>query len=59
MEQKKEYKRLEIEIIGYEYEDVITASGIETPPAPMQFFQHLTIQQGEGNYFRPASLDYE
>ena len=25
--QKKEYKRLEIEIIDYEYEDVITVSG--------------------------------
>ena len=31
MEQKKEYQRLEIEVIDYEYEDVITASGIETP----------------------------
>ena len=27
MEQKPEYKRLEIEIIDYEYEDVITTSG--------------------------------
>ena len=26
MEQKKEYKRLEIEVIDYEYEDVITTS---------------------------------
>lgn len=27
MEQKSEYKRLEIEVIDYEYEDVITTSG--------------------------------
>lgn len=33
MEQKPEYKRLEIEVIDYEYEDVITTSSgsIETP----------------------------
>ena len=31
MEQKPEYKRLEIEVIDYEYEDVITTSNIETP----------------------------
>ena len=32
MEQKPEYKRLEIEVIDYEYEDVITTSGYtETP----------------------------
>ena len=30
MEQKSEYKRLEIEVIDYEYEDVITTS-TETP----------------------------
>ena len=28
MEQKPEYKRLEIEVIDYEYEDVITTSNI-------------------------------
>ncbi len=27
MEQKLEYERLEIEVIDYEYEDVITTSG--------------------------------
>ena len=27
MEKKPEYKRLEIEVIDYEYEDVITTSG--------------------------------
>ena len=26
MEQKQEYKRLEVEVIDYEYEDVITTS---------------------------------
>lgn len=26
MEQKREYKRLEIEVVDYEYEDVITTS---------------------------------
>ena len=31
MEQKSEYKSLEIELIDYEYEDVITTSDIETP----------------------------
>ena len=33
MEQKSEYKRLEVEVIDYEYEDIITTSGnpIETP----------------------------
>lgn len=31
MEQKREYRRLEIEVVDYEYEDVITTSGIETP----------------------------
>ena len=30
MEQKAEYKRLEIEVINYEYEDVITTSGGQT-----------------------------
>ncbi|MBQ4400791.1 MAG: hypothetical protein II832_01355 [Synergistaceae bacterium] len=29
-EEKKEYKGLEIEIIDYEYEDVITVSGLPT-----------------------------
>lgn len=36
MEQKQEYKRLEIEVIDYEYEDVITTSsgqGAITGPA--------------------------
>lgn len=28
VEQKKEYKRLEIEVIDYEYEDVITTSTV-------------------------------
>ena len=31
MEQKPEYRRLEVEVIDYEYEDVITTSSIETP----------------------------
>ena len=34
MEQKQEYKRLEIEIVDYEYEDVITVSGTGTPEYP-------------------------
>ena len=34
MEQKSEYTRLEIEVIDYEYEDVITASGGGTPSLP-------------------------
>lgn len=33
MEQKQEYKGLEIEIIDYEYEDVITVSTL-TPEYP-------------------------
>lgn len=32
MEQKKEYKRLEIEVIDYEYEDVITTSNGNITP---------------------------
>ena len=40
MEQKSEYKRLEIEVIDYEYEDVITTSsggggGTRTPEYPI------------------------
>ena len=31
MKQKPEYERLEIEVIEYEHEDVITTSNIETP----------------------------
>ena len=31
MEQKREYKRLEIEVIDYEYEDVITTSATRMP----------------------------
>ena len=32
MEQRSEYKSLEVEVIDYEYEDVITTSNpIETP----------------------------
>ncbi len=33
MEQKREYKQLEIEVIDYEYEDVITTS--PTSPTTM------------------------
>ena len=32
MEQKQEYKRLEIEVIDYEYEDVITTSNATQSP---------------------------
>ena len=35
MEQKREYKRLEIEVVDYEYEDVITASGGQTTMPPV------------------------
>ena len=35
MEKKPEYKRLEIEVIDYEYEDVITTSGTLTPEYPL------------------------
>lgn len=31
MEQKREYKQLEIEVIDYEYEDVITTSATTLP----------------------------
>ncbi len=35
MEQKSEYQRLEIEVIDYEYEDVITTSGTKLPEYPV------------------------
>ncbi len=34
MEQKREYKQLEIEVIDYEYEDVITTSSTSPTTLP-------------------------
>ena len=34
MEQKREYKQLEIEVIDYEYEDVITTSPTSSTTLP-------------------------
>ena len=35
MEQKREYKRLEIEVVDYEYEDVITTSSGSSIEGPL------------------------
>lgn len=35
MEQKREYKRLEIEVVDYEYEDVITTSSRNPIEGPL------------------------